>query len=579
MKRFIFLLLTFLLLAPFAYAQDIVGDWEGTLEVQGTELPVIFHILEEDGSLKATMDSPMQGATGIPMDEVSFEGSTLKIKAASMGMNYEGKLLEKAVKGKFSQGGMGFPLELTRAQAKVEKEIKTDSAIPVTGDWYGTLETMGVELRIIFHITESADGSLNATLDSPDQKVLGIPAQEVLFEKNQLKINIPRGNFLYEGEYDAEKNELTGVLKQMGQELSLNMSREEVEEQVINRPQTPKGPFAYEVEEVTFVNVKADSIQLAGTLTKPKGKKAFPAAILISGSGPQDRNEEILQHKPFWVIADYLTSKGYAVLRYDDRGVADSEGDFKTATSVDFASDVAAAVAYLRSRKDIDASKIGMIGHSEGGIIAPMVASNDKQIAFIILLAGPGIPSIDLMPMQIEAVGLAADVPPKMAKLNAKTMDGAYKILNKGADSKEELEQKLSAYLKEAYSNYPEADIPTPENMEATVQANVRQMTTPWFQYFMKFNPNDFLRKVKCPVLAINGDKDVQVPAKVNLEGIQQSLKRGGNRKVTIHSMKNLNHLFQESETGSVMEYGKLEETFSPKVLEIMSDWLGEHVK
>ncbi len=579
MKTLIISLLCMILFIPSLLAQSVVGDWEGTLEVQGTSLPVIFHIVEgADGSLSGTMDSPKQGASGIPMDAVGFENGMLTIKAASMGLNYSGKVLEGRVKGKFMQGGMTLPLALKPVAQKVKKEqlpVKTLASHPVAGDWYGALETMGMKLRLVFHVSENADGSLSATLDSPDQKAFGIPANEVTFKEEKLTIHIPTSQFLYEGVLDEKSATMKGILKQLGQEIPLNMSREEIAVEKVKRPQTPKAPYNYEVEEVTFVNESA-AIELAGTLTKPKGAGPFPVAVMISGSGAQDRNEEILEHKPFWVIADYLTQQGIAVLRFDDRGFGESEGDFASATSADFATDVDAAVAFLRDRKDIDAGKVGLIGHSEGGMIAPMVASRDKEIAFIILLAAPGISSLELMPMQVEISGKASGVPAKMAKMNAETMKGAYEIMVKEHASEEALQEELRAYFQAAYAAFPEAHQPPVEDLDRMIASNAKQLSTPWFQYFIKFDPSDYLRQVKCPVLAINGAKDVQVPAKVNLEGIKASLKQGGNRNVVTHNLKDLNHLFQNCETGSVLEYGKIEETFSVEVLELMEKWLLE---
>ena len=273
----------------------------------------------------------------------------------------------------------------------------------VLGDWNGILNIQGTQLRIVFHISETG-GTYTATLDSPDQKAFGIPAGETTFAENNLEIKLPNLAAQYK---DAAAQVVDGTFSQGGATFSLKLTREEQEKQELKRPQNPVAPFPYAQEDVTYDNPAAQGVTLAGTLTLPKGDGPFPAVILISGSGPQNRDEELLGHKPFLVIADHFTRNGIAVLRFDDRGVGQSTGDFATATSADFATDVQAGVEYLKTRKEINARKIGLAGHSEGGLIAPMVAAKSADVAFIVLMAGPGVSGDKVIRLQSRLISKA----------------------------------------------------------------------------------------------------------------------------------------------------------------------------
>lgn len=437
----------------------------------------------------------------------------------------------------------------------------------ITGQWNGFLKVPGGQLRLEFNITKAENG-YSSTMDSPDQGAKGIPVTSTVFENATLKLAIPNANIVYEGELN-QYNVIVGTFKQSGQSFPLNLSREKLEKQVIKRPQEPQKPYSYYTEEITFEN-KIDKDVLAGTLSLPQKEGKFPAVILITGSGPQNRDEELLGHKPFLVIADYLTKKGIAVLRFDDRGVGKSTGEFKTATTLDFAKDVQAGVAYLQSRKEIDKSKIGLIGHSEGGIIAPIVASNSKEIDFIVLLAGTGIRGDQLLLLQKEKIERQMGVSEDEIQKAQQTFKGAYDSIVKSSASHDILKGKVRSYLK--------TKLGTAMN-DTQISALSSQITSPWMVSFLKLDPALYLEKVKCPVLALNGEKDLQVPADVNLEAIKTALTKGGNKNVTIKKLPNLNHLFQECETGSPNEYATIEQTFSPIALEEISSWVLKQVK
>jgi pimeloyl-ACP methyl ester carboxylesterase len=449
----------------------------------------------------------------------------------------------------------------------------TLNAQDITGQWNGLLKVQGMNLRVVFHVTKTDSGYVS-TMDSPDQGAKDIPVTTTTFENPKIRFEIKNAGIEYIGELEGEKIE--GIFKQGGQEFPLNLLRDTIEKQIVTRPQEPTKPYPYYSEDVTFENSKAD-ISLAGTLTLPEKKGKYPVVVLITGSGPQNRNEELLGHKPFLIISDYLTRNGIGVLRFDDRGVGESSGDFNAATSADFATDVESAIDYLKTRKDIDKKNIGLVGHSEGGIIAPMVAAQREDVSFIVLLAGTGIPGDQLLLLQQELIwranGMAEEKIEKSVKDNKEHFERVV-ISN----NREELVTDLTNYLSETMEK-DSSQIPEGMTKEAFVETLVEQVSNPWMYYFLRYDPAPALEKVSCPVLAINGEKDLQVPPKENLEAIENALKKGGNDQVTTKELAELNHLFQESDTGSPDEYAAIEQTFSPVALEVVLKWINLQVK
>lgn len=346
----------------------------------------------------------------------------------------------------------------------------------------------------------------------------------------------------------------------------------------IDRPQEPSKPYSYYTEEITFKN-NDSHVTLAGTLTLPSASGNYPAVILISGSGAQNRDEEISGHKPFLIISDHLTKHGIAVLRYDERGVGESTGNFKTATTADFASDVASAIEFLKTRKEIDKDKIGLIGHSEGGIVAPMVASNSKDVSFIVLLAGPGIEVMKILLMQQELIARADGISESaIKKYILPVHEEAYRMISMSSDSRT-LKTDLAKLIEQSYDNSPADLMPSEMSREEIVSTQSDKWSSEWFRNFLKYDPALILEKVTCPVLALNGEKDLVVTPKENLSGILNALKKGGNSSVTVKELPNLNHLFQNCETGSPAEYARIEETFSPDALKEISDWILKQVR
>ena len=446
------------------------------------------------------------------------------------------------------------------------------SAQEIVGQWNGVLQLPGTDLHVVFHVSQNGNGGFTSTMDSPDQGVKGIPVTTTTFNDKVITFEITPMKISYIG--TIEKEEIFGTFTQGGHEFSLNLDRKDVIKVALNRPQEPKPPFPYNSEEVKFKNT-LDNVTLAGTLTIPQGKGKFPVVVLISGSGPQNRDEEIMGHKPFLVISDYLTRNGIAVLRYDDRGIAESTGNFDEGNSEDFSNDVEAAVEYLKTRKDIHKSQIGLIGHSEGGLIAPMVAARDKDVAFIILLAGTGVKGSEIMLSQQKAMLKASGLTDEEVKQRISTTTALFDIISNSANN--HLDRDLNEYIEKivALQGGETQDMSSREYIEMQLQ----EISTPWMCYFIKHDPALDLSKVKVPVLALNGGKDIQVQADLNLPAIRKALAVAGNKKVTIKEYPNLNHLFQEAKTGFPDEYFKIEQTFSPEVLKDIRDWIKLQVK
>jgi pimeloyl-ACP methyl ester carboxylesterase len=427
---------------------------------------------------------------------------------------------------------------------------------------------------MVFNISKNPDGTLTATLDSPDQGVTGIPVEEVIFKDKTLRLEVKSAGGVYEGKVSEDFLVIEGEWKQSGGAFPLTVKRVDKAVEIL-RPQVPKKPYPYIEEEVIYENKDAE-ITLAGTLTLPSGKGPFPIVLLITGSGPQDRNETIYNHHPFLVLADYLTRQGVAVLRVDDRGVGESTGDFSQATSEDFASDVLAGIEYLKTRKEINPKQISLIGHSEGGLIAPMVAVKSPDVAFIILMAGTGLTGEEILYLQGALISRAMGVSEEDIAKNRQFNEKIFSLIKEEKDEKT-IEEKLRQMFMTDWAELNEEEKSRIGDPEVFLKAQLQSLLSPWLKFFLIYDPKPTLNKVKCPVLAINGEKDLQVPPKENLSAIEEALKSGGNQDYTIKEIPNLNHLFQTAQIGLPSEYAKIEETISPIALKIITDWILEH--
>jgi uncharacterized protein len=433
------------------------------------------------------------------------------------------------------------------------------------GSWLGTLDAGAFKLRIVFHVKSSSDGVLSATMDSPDQGARGIPVDKVSYIKPTLRIEMPKMGLVYESTLDGDR--LTGTFTQGGKVMPLTCARTADTLEPRKRPQNPQRPFPYREEDVQvqvpehYGSVRANVlIPLAGTLSLPPGKGPFPAVLLISGSGPQDRDETLFEHKPFLVLSDALVRAGIATLRFDDRGTGKSGSSQVGLTTLDLAEDVRAELAYLVTRPEIDRRSVGLIGHSEGGTIAPIVAATSTTPKFLVLLAGTGVPGFDVLHTQGPAVMRAAGMPEPVIAHVQQNNDKIYQLMMHEPDP-----AKLEAGVRAALKDDPDA-LPV-------ALATVNRKTVPWMRTFLALDPAPYLKKVKVPVLALNGERDLQVDVS-NLAHIEQALTEGGNKHVTTKRLPGLNHLFQHSATGAPSDYATIEETLSPEVIALVRDFV-----
>lgn len=456
-----------------------------------------------------------------------------------------------------------------------------NAQVNFSGTWNGTLNIAG-ELRLVLHVTQLPDGSYSGTLDSPDQKVSGIKCDtvEAITDTSGDKLTFAINNIKvsYTGTL-LNDSTLSGTFTQ-NVKIPLDLHRSDIPyvARIKNRPQTPKPPFPYKSEEVIYTT---NGLQYGGTITIPQGNGSFPAVLLITGSGAQDRDETIFSHKPFAVLADALTRDGFIVLRVDDRGIGNSTGNFSASTTADFVNDVNVSISYLKSRHEVNNKKIGLLGHSEGAMIAPMVASQRKDINFIVLLAAPGVKIVNLMAEQNAAVMksmgidsvLAENYKPLYSQLvnaivsapdTATATRNALQVINNSQSKMDSAAlSKLGIYDKEFY-----------------VKQMVTVCSAPWFEYFIQFDPQPYLTKLKkVKVLALNGSKDIQVVSQQNLPAVRSALVAGSTRTFEIKEMQGLNHLFQTCVKCTVAEYGQLEETMAPVALQTITGWLNTNVK
>jgi pimeloyl-ACP methyl ester carboxylesterase len=447
----------------------------------------------------------------------------------------------------------------------------------MAGSWQGVLNTGAGELRIVFNLSLNENGNWKATMDSPDQGAMGIPLGDVLLTNDSIRIEAPALLGYYNGKITSPSSS-EGTWYQAGRSFKLDLEKRE-EAIVLNRPQEPRPPYPYMEEELRFQN-KKEGFMLAGTLSLPEGPGPFPAVILVSGSGSQNRDEEIFGHKPFRVIADHLTRNGIAVLRYDDRGVGKSGGNAAGSTTEDLAEDARGALDFLFTRDDIDPARIGIIGHSEGGMIAFMLASALENLRFVVSMAGPGVDGKTILLDQSEHIARLSGVAPAILEDNRYVMNGVYERMIANISYEDWKEETLNFttafYAEKAVGSYSEADI---EGIRSTLLASIPESSYAWMRYFVMFDPAALFTGISCPVLALNGEKDSQVLPEQNIAAIKMGLERAGNHVSDTMILPGLNHLFQNCITGLPNEYATIEETFDPATLELISNWIWQQVR
>jgi pimeloyl-ACP methyl ester carboxylesterase len=571
MKRFAALAAAFVCLVcgGAARAQTAVGDWVGTL-VGGpaTTFHLAVHIRKSGDKLTGTLDDVSRAIAGFALTDVSLAGDTLsfKVPVPSAAVSYAAKWDAASGHwiGQWTQSGQPLPLTLSPG---VQPPLPTIAGLD--GAWDGVLAA-GATLHLTLHVKTGAGGTA-AWMDSVDQMTYGLDIQDLKREGDTVSFAMAALKAAYAGTLAADAQSLTGQFTQGGGGASLTLHRRAPGAQPagLKRPQTPVKPYPYKSEDVAFEDAEAH-VKLSGTLTAPQdaasGPGPFPAVVLIAGSGPNTRDEPLMGHKFFLVLADWLTRHGIAVLRYDKRGTGASGGDYAKATTMDFAADAEAAAAYLRGRPEIDPRRVGLIGHSEGGLIAPMVAVKDPKIAFIVLMAGPGVDGLDVLNEQGRLIARAMGLSDAMIAQSTEFRGRLFDIARSEKD-----QQVAAVKLKAAADAYAKANGVAPEAVE--LQAGL--VNSDWFRFFYDYDPAVTLRQVRCPVLALIGSKDLQVAADQNLPPIRAALAH--DPQADVEELPGLNHLFQTARTGSPGEYVQIEETIAPLALETIAGWIAKH--
>ncbi len=550
-----------------AFAEDAAGQWVGILKLPPPvgETHVGARLKRApDGAWSGAWTNIDQGGRGLALADIKTDGETLSFNTPARSSHFEGKWdpAKKAWVGTWSAGQLPAPIELARGVIPPAPTVQG-----LDGDWDGALEVTGVRLRLAWHIATTAEDGTYATIDSIDQGANGIPVSAISRDGGAVKFEIKLLGASFQGALSAGGQTMTGQWSQGGQTFPLSLTRRAtgVAQPTLNRPQTPKPPFPYDAQEVSFDDASAKA-RLAGTLTLPPGKGPFPVVVLIAGSGPNTRDEPILGHRIFLVLADHLTRNGIAVLRYDKRGTGSSTGDYAKATTADFADDADAAVAFLKARPEIDPRHIGLIGHSEGGLIAPMVAVRNPQVAFIVMMAGPGVNGLDILMEQGRLISKAYGADDAKLQKASALRQQIFDI------ARTEKDPAIAAAKARQAMTAAAKDLGVPES---AIDAQADQITSDWFRFFLTYDPAPTLRKLRIPVLVLDGSNDLQVPPAQNLPPIRAAL--AGDPDAEIHELPGLNHLFQTSKTGSPAEYGRIEETIAPASLDLMTAWIARH--
>jgi len=555
--------------------EALLGGWEGVLEAGGTQLTVRFHIeKDETGTLTGTMDSPDQGVSGLPMTSVSLSGRDLDIDIAAVAGRLTGRVSEqeRRIEGQWHQAGQSFGIALKPIDPEQDSigdstGLTLDGSLwaRVAGYWRGELKTPGTTLALGLEFTQPGE-PLQIFLDSPDQGVEGIPATGLRHHDGRLAVLF--ASLAAELRLELASETLPGVWIQAGQEMPIEFSRGE-RPQPPSRPQTPEAPFPYATQTIRFPSMTGD-FKLAGTLLVPETAPAA-AVVLVTGSGPQDRDESIAGHRPFLVLADSLARRGIAVLRYDDRGVGESGGDHGTASLSDLADDAAAAVKALRANLGAREMAIGMIGHSEGGMIAPGVA-NREQLDFVVLLAAPGIPISDLLPLQQRLILEAGNADADSTAQSVETTRQLLRIIEDEPDDAQARRKIRSLFARRiGETNNPEMSA---EQIEPAADAAIRRTVNPWFRELITVDPLAEMRRIQGRVLALYGQLDLQVPPGRNAEPVRQALGHLPSSAFSVETLPGLNHLFQPAQTGHPSEYAQIETTISPDAIKRIGDWI-----
>ncbi len=567
------LVVAILLLTPNhrCFGQEKKAEtWMGILKVGPQQLRLQLRLKpEKDGSYSGVMVSLDQVATPIPFDKVERTSKRLTFEIKKLGASFVGDLNanQTVATGVFTQG-LKFDIEFKRVEGwKPSKHVAT---------WVGTMEAGPKRFDFQFRIFLNFEGKKSIQLDSLTEGVNGL---EGGFEQegNRIAMTIPATAAKVIGKLDASGDVLDGTWIQGGAEIPLVLKRipiEQTKSPELKRLQTPKPPFDYgsedfKVQASTIDSKYSSDVLLAGTLTAPTGKGPFPTVILTSGSGPQDRDETIFEHRPFLVIADYLTKKGFAVIRYDDRGIGQSKGDFIEATTADLADDLEVVFEWAKKNSKVDPRKIILAGHSEGGIIGPIVASRNADVAGVVLLAGTGVTGREIVLNQTRKIAAVAGLPENVLDLQDKLLRLVITRSKEGLPMDEDFAGSLNGVF---------ADLSEEERLKYGLNdvatKTILTFKSKWMKYFLEFDPATTLSKTHCPVLSLLGGNDLQVDPQLNMPAIKSAMNEAGNQDFTQVLLPGLNHLFQKCETGSPSNYVIIEQTLDDTLLSELSGWL-----
>jgi uncharacterized protein len=578
---FLFTVVLFAAIAQSTQAAELAGHWKGAINVAGGELAIVVTVTQgSDRDWTGTIDIPAQGLRGFELSGVAVEGTQVHFEMAGIPgqPTFDGELSASgdSIDGSFRQGPQMFPFSLQRMVAEIPEggSAATSDGVPgdgAVGAWLGALHVGQMTLRLGLQVEEHGEDTFTAILDSIDQGSK-ISFDSVVFEDRKLRLGAQAIGASYEGTLNADGSALEGVWSQGGRELPLTFLRQK-EVFALNRPQHPRGPFPYESHEVTFRS-DAGNVRLEGTFIVPEGDGPFPAVAMVTGSGPQDRDETVMGHKPFLVIADALARRGIASLRWDDRGAGKSGGDHFGSTVDEFAADARAAVSFLSSRPEVNASAVGIVGHSEGGLTGPMVAVGNESVAFLVLLAPPGEPMRSLLPRQARDLY-------RLRRLDEELIDRALmsqaedlELVADATMTAAQLEETLRERVQLQRERFTDEERTLLGIDRDAIERSIQLSTTPWFRSLIRQDPAFYLRDVTVPVLALFGEKDFQVDAGVNAAAVRAALGEAGNSDYEVQILSGLNHLFQHAETGGMEEYGVIEETFAPAALERIGAWI-----
>ena len=548
---------------------SLEGEWSGTLQVGETKLRLVLHLSRNaQGEWHAKLDSLNQAVYGMEASKVTRSANSLHFEIASVGATFRGELQpdHRTIRRVWEQGGMGLPLQFEKRAAGTEARAAANAVSQAEGTWQGAIEVSNMRMRLQLHVSHDEKGELLASVDSLDQGIEGIPASQVAEKNGELQFEIPVFQAEYQGTLSASKNEISGHWTQNKELETLDFRRSDKPLE-LRRPQNPVKPYPYKEEEVSFP--AGDSqVTLAATLTVPGGAGPFPAVVFIAGSGPTDRNGSLAGHQPFLVLADFLTRRGVAVLRYDKRGVGQSTGDAQQASMDDLIGDAQSALRYLKSRKEVDPKRLGVLGHSEGGIIAASLAMRSNEVHWLVLLATPATTGERTLLKQSELIARIGGLPEAQITRSQEFDRMAYAAV-RGTQSRAQLESKLNQLIERSELG---ATMPP-----AALQAQIRLMTSPWFRQFLDFDPEPLLQQLQIPVLALNGDRDLQVDAEDTVPLLRSAYDKSGNKDFTVVEVEGVNHLFQRAQSGSPALYGAIEETMAPEVLNGIGRWLDQH--